>query len=737
MSTQEADVIAAPIVAYTLFPDTTARAKRFIEAPWGDLVKQVREPSVTWLRKEDCPLFSFCEYGKERTEKRSLRHQANLRRVFGIELDYDAENIPLVMGAQRLRDAGIRAVLYTTASHKRGRCRWRALLPLSAPVAPDARRALVGMANRALGGIIAEESFRLSQSFYIGQVAKVEYEAAEVEGQCIDLVGGLEPLYPEGEETEGAKDETTDTELRAAFPGGSGRYTAMLKLSARWAARGMAEDDIAAALSALLDQSPARNPNTERLRKDATKLAGSATEKFGETRRAVPSKNEAPQATTVVECLADVIERAVEWLTHGVNIPLGKVSLLAGDPGAGKSTVTCDLAAVVSAGQPRAPWAEVLSGEVLMLSAEDDPADTILPRMRTAGADLNRVHVMAAVQDHDDDGNVIKRSFNLTQDVERLGEALQRLGGRVRLIVIDPISAYMGGVDSHVNTDVRGALAPLSELAARHRVAILLVSHLNKSAGGSALYRVTGSLAFTAAARAVYLVTREEEEGDPETGAEGGDTGRRLLLSVKQNLAKESAGFAYSVADHEGVPRIEWEETRVTTTANAALNSNKRKRDDAVDKWLRERLAKGAQPAADMWAHSEHLKFSDNRVKAGLKRLRIAPYYEKREDGKGVWWWALPVPPAKKPGVGPLGDMAPLAPLDPLPAEGAQEEEEDQNFAREGAARGVEVEAQEAQEALGGGGPKLDPLATDPQEAQEAYPPDWDSECGDGCGTEL
>jgi putative DNA primase/helicase len=123
----------------------------------------------------------------------------------------------------------------------------------------------------------------------------------------------------------------------------------------------------------------------------------------------------------------------------------------------------------------------------------------------------------------------------LQRDLEALSVKLADLGD-VAAVVIDPITAYLGEVDSHRNGEVRALLAPLSDLAAQHGTAIIGVSHLNKSAGTEALMRVTGSLAFVAATRAAYLVAQ-----DPENPS------RRFFLRMKNNLGPESAGLAFSI----------------------------------------------------------------------------------------------------------------------------------------------------------------------------------------------
>lgn len=189
-------------------------------------------------------------------------------------------------------------------------------------------------------------------------------------------------------------------------------------------------------------------------------------------------------------------------------IALGKLTLLAGDPGLGKSLLTIALAAHVTCSTPwpvdRTPCP---GGKVLLLSAEDDVEDTIRPRLDAAGADPSRVYALEAVFDVNGEGTRRRRMLNLARDIECLDEVLS--SGGFRLVIVDPVSAYLGGVDTHRNADIRVVLAPLAELAARHKVAMVCVSHLTKGAGTSAIYRATGSIAFVAAARAAYVVTRD------------------------------------------------------------------------------------------------------------------------------------------------------------------------------------------------------------------------------------
>ena len=158
------------------------------------------------------------------------------------------------------------------------------------------------------------------------------------------------------------------------------------------------------------------------------------------------------------------------------------------------------MAATVSRGRPWADRSACERGSVIILSAEDDDADTILPRLIASGADLSRVHVTAGiVAGHTPEGSEVRRGIRLAEDMERLAEIIKR-DPDMSLVIIDPISAYLGNVDSHRNAEVRAALTPLSALAAKHRVAVLAICHLSKNDSADPVTRVTGSMAFVAAA---------------------------------------------------------------------------------------------------------------------------------------------------------------------------------------------------------------------------------------------
>lgn len=391
------------LITYTLFPDVHPLTKiERADVPWSQLVENIRN-APTYLQKSACPLISLSEYGALKTEKGCVRHAANVRRLFGAEFDYDGEQMPIEEAAAILQGANIAAVLYTSPSHTAERPRWRVLLPFSEPALPEKRGEYLGRANRLLGGIASRESFTLSQSFYLGRVRGAEYVVIETSGRYIDLAAEIEPQFHVGGANDGEvpRDLTTDAELRAAFERGEDRYNAMLKLSSRWAARGMAQDDIEAALGGLLDQCPsARNGDGIDLRSRIRPLAVSAVRKYGDSRAPKQSmmvtatrEVEEPQAVLLDIAAQDPAAMLREYrakLAKYVTTPFdpegqkirfypGGYSLWSGFPGAGKSTILR---------QSICHWLNGNHG-VFVASLEEHPRDLLIRLAGTAfGVDL-------------------------------------------------------------------------------------------------------------------------------------------------------------------------------------------------------------------------------------------------------------------------------------------------------------------------------------------------------------
>ena len=362
--------------------------------------------------------------------------------------------------------------------------------------------------------------------------------------------------------------------------------------------------------------------------------------------RYLGDKAETPAPGPVLVCLADVEPRSVEWLWPR-RIALGKITMLAGDPGLGKSFCSVDIGARISAGLawPDLPDRPQRPGGVIILSAEDALDDTIRPRLDAAGADPSRICAIQAIQEVDPlTGRLRQRGFHLDKDLPNLEWALRQMPG-CRLVIIDPISAYLGNAKSHNNAEIRGLLAPLSELATRHRVAVLCVSHLNKG-DGDPMYRVMGSLAFIAAARAGYAVVKDR----------GDDTGqRRLVLPIKNNLGDDESGLAYRIVESPGreQPHIEWEPEPVYTSLGEALGISssggdspesaearqcRRAQTEEAVEWLNGFLADGLKPASEVIEAAR----KDGIPHRTLQRAKTEGCIVARREGYGKdgrWVW--------------------------------------------------------------------------------------------------
>jgi putative DNA primase/helicase len=320
----------------------------------------------------------------------------------------------------------------------------------------------------------------------------------------------------------------------------------------------------------------------------------------------------------IVECstvrMSDVAPEQVEWLWRE-RFAIGKLTLIVGDPGQGKSFLTLDIAARISRGAvwPDNSWEPQQAGDVILLTAEDDLGDTIRPRLDALEADVSRIIAIKGAKFFDD---TTERMVNLSTDLQSIRKVIQS-ANQPRAIIIDPVSAYLGKTDSHKNAEVRAVLAPLSELAAELRVAVIAVSHLRKGEG-AALYRTMGSLAFIAAARSAWVVCKDEA-----------DQSRRLLLPLKSNIAPDVGGLAFTIRPHGpgGAATLCWEAEPVSTTSDDAIGNGQRKRGPAPDErtevadWLREQLANGPRAAKEVIEDGDGIGFSKRTIQRAFREI--------------------------------------------------------------------------------------------------------------------
>jgi putative DNA primase/helicase len=358
-----------------------------------------------------------------------------------------------------------------------------------------------------------------------------------------------------------------------------------------------------------------------------------------------PSNASVPLMRELVTCnLSDVTPEKIDWLWPG-RLAIGKLTILAGEPGLGKSQMAIYIASTVTRGSNWIGTADrPRRARVLMLSAEDGLADTVRPRFDAAGGDASMVSVIRSTESAGVPGRN-RGTFNLAADLMLLEREIERHGD-VDLVVIDPLSSYMLNVDSHRNTDVRAVLEPMEEMAERMKVAILATTHLSKG-DGKAINRIIGSIAFVAAARAVFTVVEDPDE-----------EGRRLLLHVKNNIARPQPGLAFRLEQREIAPGIlgsavAWDETAsVSVTADQALSGisgQSSTKCDAVE-FLLDVLSAGPMDVREIEQHAVSASLlTEGRPIGQSKPFRLARgqlgIQPRRSGGLGSggrWVWELP-----------------------------------------------------------------------------------------------
>jgi hypothetical protein len=352
---------------------------------------------------------------------------------------------------------------------------------------------------------------------------------------------------------------------------------------------------------------------------------------------------EAPLLTGVL--LSEVEPEQVEWLWPG-RLPFGKLAVLDGDPGLGKSVVTLDVAARVSAGLELPDGQPCERAGVVLLSAEDGLRDTIRPRLDAAGADSERIFALSTVVEAKGGERVI----SLTKDLAIIERAIERVGAG--LVVVDPLTAFLSEkTDSYKDQDIRRALAPLSGLGERTRATILIVRHLNKAAGGNTLYRDGGSTAIIGAARSGLVIAQ-----DPE------DSERRILAANKNNLSKAAPSLVFSVETApNGAARVAWGGTSTLTAGDILKEPADPEEKSALSEakeFLSQELEDGPVAAEQVEKDARGAQISMRTLRRAKRELGV-----KSRKQSDAWYWVLP--PEKREEnhsttVGTLGTVGPL-----------------------------------------------------------------------------
>lgn len=326
-----------------------------------------------------------------------------------------------------------------------------------------------------------------------------------------------------------------------------------------------------------------------------------------------------PSPTT----FADIAPERVEWLWDG-RLPVGKLVVIDGDPGAGKSTLGVELAAHVSTGNPWPDGTACPHGRALLLTAEDGLADTVSPRLHAAMADVSRVMPLPdrVVED-------VPRPVTFPTDHDHLHEFVET--HEITLVVIDPLSAYLHStIDFNNDASMRQVLRPLAIVAEQTSSTIVAVRHVGKGQREKAIHSGLGSIATTAAARMAFIAAPDPDDED-----------RRLLAATKCNLAAKPSTLAYRLVNEPqyDVARIRWEGTadhsadELVRTPSAQTD----KRGDA-EAFLIEQLSEGPKAAKALLNTAHDLGLGERTVRSAKADLGVI----SQRDSSGRWTWSLP-----------------------------------------------------------------------------------------------
>ena len=316
------------------------------------------------------------------------------------------------------------------------------------------------------------------------------------------------------------------------------------------------------------------------------------------------------------------------WLAHG------KLALVDGDPGLGKSAMTLDLAARVSAGKMFPDGAPCEPAGVVLLSAEDGLADTIRPRLDAAGADTSEILALATVPDE----NGHDRYLSIPDDLVLIEKGIRLVGAR--LVIVDPLMAFLSSdTNSHRDQDVRRALAPLAGLAERTGAAVLVVRHLNKAAANNPLYRGGGSIGIIGAARMAFVVGK-----DPQ------DENRRVLASTKNNLASPPQSLMFTLTEAEsGSVKVNWLGQSEVSAKEILTTPQDQEHTDAQSEaveFLKDVLADAPVPAKQVIKEAKDAGIAEKTLRRANKLLNVISYRENttgEKRGSGRWMWKVPM----------------------------------------------------------------------------------------------
>lgn len=317
--------------------------------------------------------------------------------------------------------------------------------------------------------------------------------------------------------------------------------------------------------------------------------------------------------------MEDVQIRKVNWLWYPY-IPYGKITVIEGDPGEGKTTLALTLAALLSRGQPL-PCDEDIPYEpisIIYQTAEDGIDDTIKPRLEKANADCSKIRVIDETE----------KELSMTD--ERLEQAIAETNAK--LVILDPIQAYIGSdVDMHRANEIRPVLKRLGIIAEKYGCAIVLIGHMNKASGSKSTYRGLGSIDIQATARSVLLVARIPDKPNI-----------RIMAQDKSSLAAAGDSIGFEISEDRGFECIGPYDITVDELL-AGKEGRGRKKLDVAIAFIKEYFgAENEVSSTDIEEEATRKGIKRNTLLSAKKKLGITAGNRKTTEGTMYWTWILP-----------------------------------------------------------------------------------------------
>ncbi|MBM7867324.1 AAA family ATPase [Heliobacterium gestii] len=463
---------------------------------------------------------------------------------------------------------------------------------------------LPGLDIRSNGGmIVAPPSTHASGREYEWKIGP-EQGLLQVPEWLLSLMETREKKPIEQPQKEVTTNSPSDTQTDNVSIISGGRNTHLTSLAGTMRRRGMSEP---AMLQALLEENKlkCKPPLPEKEVRTIAKSVG----------RYEPETNRKQSLSTVL--MSDVEAIDEKWLWNPY-IPLGKLTLIEGDPGCGKTWVSLAVAAKVSRGEFEGIDGP---GRVLYATAEDGLADTLKKRLDILGADSRFIEAVIGIDGSDE-------AFDFSK-LELLDEYLE--DRKPVLFIVDPIQAFLGtGVDMHRANHVRPILSKVAKLAEKHSCAIVCIRHLSKATGSKSQYRGLGSIDFTAAARSVLLAG--QDPNDPEN---------RAFVQIKSSIDIKGPAMGYRM-DKDGFHWTgESELTDHDLLSNPTAPSSNRGKKASVMDWLKEELMDGPKEAGKIKELALSKGYTESQLRTAADSLGIARYKSSGQGQASPWYWTL------------------------------------------------------------------------------------------------